>query len=100
MENVIEKKGFSAFLYGLGGFIGSNIIINICATIGGHLGEATGNLFLWLVLLLGSVAAGFYVAMQWRDSAVFRATKTGITVSLWFQGVMFILGLVAGLVAA
>jgi glucan phosphoethanolaminetransferase (alkaline phosphatase superfamily) len=99
MEDVVEKTGFKAFLYGLGGFIGSNIIINICATIGGHLGEATGNLFLWLVLLLGSVAAGFYVAIQWRDSAVFRATKTGITVSLWLQACMFVLAFLAGLTA-
>lgn len=98
---VIEKTGLAAFGMGLLGFFGANIIINVTFSLL-FLPVQTGavtNTFLAFVLGVGGFAFSVWLAMLFREYRKFRATRTGITVSIWLQVIFFTLSFIAGLVS-
>ena len=83
MNAITQPTGLKAFGWGVLGFFGSNILINVICYIGLALGVE--GLF-GFVLFIGAL----WAAYAWRESLKFNATKTGAMVSMVLQSLVFI----------
>ena len=99
-ERIEQPTGFRAFGWGLGGFIGSNIIINISSMVGFGLVQDLDNAFILLIGILGSIALGFYLAYMFGEYRTYKATRTGVHVSLWINAIVFVIEFFTGLAEA
>lgn len=104
MENVVtgNSRGLSfgkRFWYGLGGFVGSNLILNLTMVVFEMVffsNPSWNSDAAWVVLLL-------YVAVvQWPLRVFYRtrvwdSTRTGIKVSVIIASLWFFAGIVIGL---
>jgi len=95
-----QPTGIRAFGWGLLGFLGSNIIINIIATIGVLVADAFVNYWLLSILtIIVTIIVAFWAANEFRLSRKYDATATGIAVSMFLQGVLLAVGFYTGLTA-
>lgn len=92
-----QPTGIKALGWGFLGFLGSNVIINITFGIGVTIAEFFANPLVMLLTILVTVIVAFWGANEFRLSRNYNATATGITVSMWLQGTLFVLGFLSAL---
>jgi len=96
----LQPTGIKAFGWGVLGFFGSNIIINIIATIGVLIAESFSKYWLPSILtIIVTIIVAFWAANEFRISRRYDATATGIAVSMFLQGVLLAVGFYSGLTA-
>jgi hypothetical protein len=83
MNEITQPTGLKAFGWGVLGFFGSNILINLVCFVFLALGaEGVFAFFAFVVAV--------WVAYIWQQSLKYDATKTGVTLSMVIQSLVFI----------
>lgn len=100
-DKLIQPKGLAAFGWGLLGFFGMNISMNIIFTIVNipifAAMETSGDI--WGLAVFPIYAAVVFGAYKIMMGFKYQATRTGCTVALIVQGIGFCIGLFIGATA-
>ena len=94
MKYDIPMSKWKRFGWGLLGFFGSNVIINLAALIGLAMMEVH------LLLAIPFLAAGFYLAYMFGEDREYSCTRTGVHVSMYIHAAKFSIVLGLGLMGA
>lgn len=92
-----QPTGLRAFGWGILGFFGANIIINLTCNIGLLILGAVSNAFLLLVGVFGVMGLALYLAYVFSDTRDYRATQTGAQVSIGINSIILVLSFFAEL---
>ncbi len=82
-----QPTGIRAFGWGILGYFGSNIIINLCTSVAGMAGDPNGNPGHFFGFVLGMIFAGMFA-----NSRNYRATSVGAWIAFWLAMLAFIAG--------
>ena len=94
-DKVTQPTGFAAFGWGLLGWFGANLIINIVTTIGAVIAmEISENLMIAVLLIMFTLVVAFFLANEFRTTRTYQATATGAAAAMWVQGILFVLALI------
>lgn len=91
-EIEVQPTGIGAFGWGLLGFFGSNLIMNLVCAVGVWLILPLMDFNeMWGLLALPLYALAVWFAWQFKITRRYQATATGVSVSIVLGSILFVL---------